>query len=357
VKEIVDWDEYTGRLAAVDSVDVRARVGGYLDAIQFKDGQIVSKGDVLFVIDPRPFKATLSAAQGDADAQGSRLELAKNDFERAKKLIESKAISQEDFDTRAKEAEAADAALAAAKARIERARLDVEFTEVKAPLAGRIGRHQVSIGNLVSGGTDQSTLLTNIVTIDPIYCYFDVDERTVIRIRQLIREGKAKSARESEWPVFLGLGRDDGFPFQGTINFVDNQINPKTGTLRLRAVLPNPKEALAPGYFGRVRVPIGFPRQGLLISDRAIDNDQGQKIVYVVNEKKEVVQRSVRLGQLHEGLREITDGLKPDEQVVVRGIQQVRAGLIVEPKLGDMPSSDVRDPFPTTRVVKLSARP
>jgi len=184
-----------------------------------------------------------------------------------------------------------------------------------------------------------------------------VDERTVIRIRQLIREGKAKSARESEWPVFLGLGREDGFPFQGTINFVDNQINPKTGTLRVRAVLPNPKEALSPGYFGRVRVPIGFPRQGLLVSDRAIDNDQGQKIVYVVNEKKEVVQRPVRLGQLHEGLREITDGLKPDEQVVVRGIQQVRAGLIVEPKLGEMPASQVRDPFPTTRVVKLSARP
>ncbi|HEV8605463.1 MAG TPA: efflux RND transporter periplasmic adaptor subunit [Tepidisphaeraceae bacterium] len=357
LREIVDWDEYTGRLAAVDSVDVRARVGGYLDAIQFKDGQIVSKGDVLFVIDPRPFKATLSAAQGDADAQASRLELAKNDFERARKLIESKAISQEDFDTRAKEAEAAAAALAAAKARIERARLDVEFTEVKAPLAGRIGRHQVSIGNLVSGGTDQSTVLTNIVTIDPIYCYFDVDERTVLRIRQLIREGKAKSARESEWPVFLGLGREDGFPFQGTINFVDNQINPKTGTLRVRGVFPNPKEALSPGFFGRVRVPIGFPHQGLLVSDRAIDNDQGQKVLYVVNEKKEVVSRSVRLGQLHEGLREITDGLKPDEQVIVRGIQQVRAGLIVEPKLGDMPTSEVRDPFPTTRVAKLSARP
>jgi len=356
VKEIVDWDEYTGRLAAVDSVEVRARVGGYLDAIQFKDGQIVSKGDVLFVIDPRPFKATLLAAQGDADAQASRLELAKNDFERARKLIQSKAISQEDFDTRAKEADAAAAALAAAKARIERARLDVEFTEVKAPLAGRIGRHQVSIGNLVSGGTDQSTLLTNIVTIDPIYCYFDVDERTVIQVRQLIREGKAKSARESEWPVYLGLGKD-GFPVEGTINFVDNQINPKTGTLRVRAVFPNPKEALSPGFFGRVRVPIGFPHQGLLVSDRAIDNDQGQKVVYVVNQKKEVVSRSVRLGQLHEGLREIISGLDPGEQVVVRGIQQVRAGLIVEPKLGDMPTSEVRDPFPTTRIVKLSARP
>src|SRR4051794_28796119 len=272
VKEIFDWDEYTGRLAAVDAVNVRARVGGYLDDIRFKDGQIVNKGDVLFVIDPRPFKAILAAAEGDAEALNSRLALARNDFERAKKLIESKAISQEDYDTRGKAAEAALASWEAAKAKIESARLDVEFTEVKSPMTGRIGRHQVSIGNLVSGGTDQSTVLTNIVTIEPIYCYFDVDEKTVIRIRQLIREGKAKSARESEWPVYMGLSREDGFPFQGTINFVDNQINPKTGTLRVRAVFPNPKEQLSPGYFGRVRVPIGFPHQALLVSDRAIDN-------------------------------------------------------------------------------------
>src|SRR3954471_5722560 len=265
VKEIFDWDEYTGRLAAVDAVNVRARVGGYLDDIRFKDGQIVNKGDVLFVIDPRPFKAILAAAEGDAQALSSRLALARNDLERAKKLIETKSISQEDLDTRAKQAEAALASWEAAKAKIEEARLNVEFTEVKAPMSGRIGRHQVSVGNLVSGGTDGSTVLTNIVTIDPIYCYFDVDERTVIRIRQLIREGKAKSARESEWPVYMGLGREDGFPFQGTINFVDNQINPKTGTLRVRAVIANPKEALSPGYFGRVRVPIGFAHQGLLV--------------------------------------------------------------------------------------------
>ncbi len=356
VKEILDWDEYTGRLAAVDSVEVRARVGGYLDDIRFKDGQIVNKGDVLFVIDPRPFKAILAAAEGNAQALSSRLALARNDLERAKKLIETKSISQEDLDTRAKEAEAALASWEAAKANIERARLDVEFTEVKAPLTGRIGRHQVSIGNLVSGGTDQSTVLTNVVTIDPIYCYFDVDERTVIRIRQLIREGKAKSARESEWPVYLSLGREDGFPFQGTINFVDNQINPKTGTLRVRAVVANPKEGLSPGYFGRVRVPIGFAHQGLLVSDRAIDNDQGQKVVYIVNEKKEVVSRAVRLGQLHEGLREITNGLSPGEQVIVRGIQQVRPGLIVEPKLGDMPTTEFHDPILTTRMVKAADR-
>jgi len=356
VKEIVDWDEYTGRFAAVDAVDVRTRVGGYLDEIRFNDGQIVNKGDVLFIIDPRPFNAVLAAAKGDAEALQSRLALARNDLERARKLIESKSISQEDFDTRAKEAEAALASWEAAKAKIERARLDVEFTEVKAPMTGRIGRHQVSVGNLVSGGTDESTVLTNIVTIDPIYCYFDVDERTVIRVRQLIREGKAKSARDSEWPVYLGLGREDGFPFQGTINFVDNQINPKTGTLRLRAVIANPKEALAPGYFGRVRVPIGFPHQGVLVSDRAIDNDQGQKVVYVVNEKKEVVSRAVKLGQLHDGLREITSGLVPGEQVVVLGIQQVRPGLMVEPVLGEMPTSQARDPILTTRMAKAAHR-
>jgi RND family efflux transporter MFP subunit len=184
-----------------------------------------------------------------------------------------------------------------------------------------------------------------------MYAYFDVDEYTVLRVRQLIREGKVKSAREVEWPVGLGLANEDGYPHQGVINFVDNQVNPKTGTLRLRGVFPNKDEQLSPGYFARVRVPIGHPHPALLVSDRAFDTDQGQKIVYVVNEKNEVVSRPVRLGALQDGLREITDGLKPGERVIVNGLQQVRPGITVEPKLVEMPTqrpkSETRNPKQT----------
>ena len=200
------------------------------------------------------------------------------------------------------------------------------------------------MGNLIqSGDQNGGTLLTTIVSVDPMYAYFDVDERTVLRVRQLIREGKARSAREAEWPVSLGLANEEGFPHQGTINFEDNQVNPKTGTLRVRGVFPNKDEALSPGFFARVRVPIGQAHRALLVTDRAIDTDQGQKVLYVVNKKNEVVSRPVRLGALHDGLREITEGLKPGERVIVNGLQQVRPGVTVEPKLVDMPTSRVRE--------------
>ena len=181
--------------------------------------------------------------------------------------------------------------------------------------------------------------LTTIVSVDPMYVYFDVDERTVLRIRQLIREGKAKSTGQTNWPVALGLATEEGFPHQGTIDFEDNQVNPKTGTLRVRGLFPNKDEALSPDFFSRVRVPIGQAHQTLLVTDRAIDTDQGVKVLYIVNKKHEVVSRPVRLGALHHGLREITAGLEPGEQVIVSGLQQVRPGITVEPNLVEMPSS------------------
>ena len=226
----------------------------------------------------------------------------------------------------------------------------MEYAKVTAPVSGRVSRYVVTVGNLIQSGDQNSgTLLTTIVSVDPMYAYFDVDERTVLRIRQLIREGKAKSAGQTRWPVALGLATEEGFPHQGTINFEDNQVNPKTGTLRVRGVFPNKDEALSPGFFARVRVPIGQAHHSLLVTDRAIDTDQGEKILYIVNKKHEVVSRPVRLGALHHGLREITAGLEPGEHVIVSGLQQVRPGVTVEPRLVEMPSSGSRPRLLTGR--------
>jgi len=260
------------------------------------------------------------------------------DYHRAKNLLARGAVGQEEYDRYEADCREAVANLHVAKANRDLAALNLDYTRVTAPVSGRVSRYVVTVGNLIQSGDQNSgTLLTTIVSVDPMYAYFDVDERTVLRVRQLIREGKARSARETEWPVSLGLATEEGFPHRGTINFVDNQVNPKTGTLRVRGVFPNKDEALSPGFFARVRVPIGRAHQALLVTDRAIDNDQGQKVLYVVNEKNEVVSRPVRLGALHDGLREIAGGLKPGERVVVNGLQQVRPGLAVEPKLVDHP--------------------
>src|SRR5207249_9106742 len=260
-------------------------------------------------------------------------------YQRNVSLAASGAVSRTDLD-RAAAARGVDLAnIAADKAVVAARQLDQEYTKVLAPVSGRASRYVVTVGNLIQSG-DQAggTLLTTIVSVDPMYAYFDVDERTVLRVRQLIREGKAKSARDGELPVWLGLANEDNkYPHRGTINFVDNQISPKTGTLRVRGVFPNKDEALSPGYFARVHVPIGFPHQALLVSDRALDTDQGQKIVYVVDQDNKVVSRPVRLGAVHDGLRAIDEGLKPGERVIVNGLQQVRPGVTVEPMVVDMP--------------------
>jgi multidrug efflux system membrane fusion protein len=332
VREVVEWDEYTGRLGAVESVDVRARVSGYLESIHFKDGEVVNKGDTLFVIDPRPFKASLAAAEGDALAFESRLALARNDLERANTLVQSKAISREDFDTRAKEADAAAASLQAAKARIESARLDVEFTEVRAPMGGRIGRHEVSVGNLVSGGTANSTVLANIVTTDPLYCYFDVDEQAYLRYIRLIKSGQRESSRTHPTPVRVALLDETEFTHEGRMNFVDNQIDQLTGTLRGRAVLDNSDLALIPGVFVRLQMPGSAPFRAVLVPDRAIGADQSDRFVFVVDDKNVVRQKVISLGRIIDGLRVVRGGLDGSETVVVDGIGRVRVGQAVTPE-------------------------
>ncbi len=346
-REVTDYADFTARTAAVDSVEVRARVWGFLDKVNFKEGALVKKGDVLFEIDPRTYQAAVDQAKALVVQGEAQLKFKEAQFKRNEGLVAKAAISQEVYEQVLSERDIASAAIGSYKADLARRQLDLDFTKVLAPVNGRISRTLVTEGNLVQSG-DQAggTLLTTIVSVDPIYAYFDVDERTVLRVRQLIREGKAKSARETEAPVTLGLATEEGFPHEGKINFVDNQVNPKTGTLRVRGVFPNEGEAVSPGFFARVRVPIGQSHNSLLVSDRAIDNDQGQKVLYLVNDKDEVLSRPVRPGALHDGLRAIKEGLKPGERVIVNGLQQIRPGVTVEPKLVDMPGgqkSEVRD--------------
>jgi RND family efflux transporter MFP subunit len=334
VKDVNDYTDFTGRTAAVDSVELRARVWGYLDKVNFKEGAIVQKGNVLFEIDPLTYKAALSQAEANLESLEARVVRLDADFARAKRLVRSGAIGQEEFDKIAGDRGEAAASRGALKAALERAKLDLGYTKVTAPVSGRVSRYVVTVGNLIQAG-DQGggTLLTTIVSVDPMYVYFDVDEHTALRVRQLIREGKQESPREGGFPVSMGLANEEGHPHKGTINFVDNQVNPRTGTIRLRGVFPNKDQVLLPGFFARVRVPVGRPHKALLVSERALDTDQGQKVLYVLNEKNEVVSRPVRLGLLQDGLREITDGLKPGERVIVNGLQQVRPGVTVEPKL------------------------
>jgi RND family efflux transporter MFP subunit len=344
-RDVTDDADFTGRTAAVDSVEMRARVWGYLDKVNFKEGALVKKDDVLFEIDPRIYRADLDRAEGTVGQYEARVYRLERDYHRVKNLLARGAVGQEEYDRYEADYREAVANLHVAKANRDLAALNLAYTRVAAPVSGRVSRYVVTVGNLIqSGDQNGGTLLTTIVSVDPMYVYFDMDERTVLRVRELIRDGKARSARETEWPVALGLATEEGFPHQGTINFEDNQVNPKTGTLRARGVFPNKDELLSPGLFARVRVPIGRAHRALLVADRAIDTDQGQKVLYVVNEKNEVVSRAVRLGALHDGLREITEGLEPGEKVLVKGLQQVRPGVVVEPKLVDMPSGSEKSP-------------
>src|SRR5437870_6727861 len=272
-REITDYYEYTARTAAVDAVEVRARVSGYLVKVNFRgrEGAVVKKGDLLFQIDPRPFQAVLDEAKGQVAQLEARLARAEADVARDERLLPKGAASQKDLDTAIADRGEARAGIQSARAAVDRAALDLEFTQVMAPISGRIGRYLITEGNLV---TTDSTLLTTIVSVDPMYAYFDADEGSVLRVRELIRAGKVHSARDSAVPVLLGLANEGGYPHRGTVNFVDNQVNPQTGTLRLRGVFANETEVLAPGYFARVRLLIGQSHGALLVTERAIDTDQ-----------------------------------------------------------------------------------
>ncbi len=333
-REVVEWDEYPGRLEAVDMVEVRARISGYLQSVHFKDGTEVNKGDLLFVIDPRPYQAELDRAAAELKQAESRLELAINELARAERLLKSKAISEEEADSRSKAKREAEAAIDSARASVEVAKLNLEYTHITAPINGRISRKLITEGNLVNGTQGQNTLLSTIVSLDPIYCYFDADERSILKYQQLAREGKQESLRDGRAPCELELANESGFPHKGVLDFVDNRVDATTGTLRVRGVFanPGPDRILQAGFFARVRVPGSGKSQALLIPDQAVGTDQGQKFVFVVNDQDEVEYRTVRLGPFIDGLRVVREGIQSNDWVVVNGLLSIHTGSKVNPK-------------------------
>jgi RND family efflux transporter MFP subunit len=335
-REVLDWDEYTARLEAVESVEVRPRVSGYLQAINFEDGAMVKKGDCLFEIDPRPYEAKLRHAEADLAASIARLGLAEKNLARSADLIRTHAISQEEADVRASNVEQAKAAVLQSRAAVDAARLDVEYTRLAAPISGRIGRRLVTEGNLITGGVGtQGTLLTTIVQLDPLYVYFEADERSYLKYMHLAERGERPTSREFQHPVWIGVADEEGFPREGLMDFVDNQLDRGTGTMIGRALVANPDLLLAPGLFARLRLPGSGPYSAVVVPDEAVGNDQARKFVWVVNGENKAELRNVTTGPLLDGARVIREGLTRQDWVVVAGMQRVRAGGPVDPQRVD----------------------
>jgi RND family efflux transporter MFP subunit len=332
-KEIVEWDYYTGRTEAVENVNITPRVSGYIDNITFKAGDSVNKADLLFVIDPRPYRASLDQAQAQLREAEANQQLQDANFARQDKLRQTGVIAKEDFDTALSNKNQAVARVLAARASVESAQLNLTFTQVTSPVRGLISRELVTVGNLVQADT---TLLTNIVSVDPIYAYFNVDERSVLNYEKQVREGKMADARSAAVPVYLQLENENGFPHQGSIDFINNQFSSSTGTLQVRGLFPNANRVLIAGSFVRIRV-AGTPlHSALLVSDRAVGTDQGQKFVLVVGNENVVAVKPVELGPEAEGLRVVRSGLTGDDEVIVNGIVNARPGSKVSPQEGDM---------------------
>lgn len=330
---IHEWDEFTGRLASPETVEVRARVSGFIDKVHFKEGGDVQRGDLLFSIDPRPFQATVDRLRAELGAAVSRAELARGEAKRAEGLAATKAISTDTYENRLKTAEQSSQSVHAAEAALKSAELDLEFTQVRAPIAGRISNARVTAGNLVTGGSSaNATLLTTVVSLDPLYCYFDADEASVLRYAQLQRDGKRTNAMSGRLPAEIGLGNEQGFPHQGYIDFVDNQINPATGTIRIRAIIPNTDRVMAPGFFARVRIPGNSEYNALLVRDTAISSDQGRLYVLVLDPQGKASYRPIKTGPLIDGLRVVREGLAPNDSVIVTGLMGIRPGSAVQPQ-------------------------
>jgi multidrug efflux system membrane fusion protein len=327
-RDVRQWDEFTGRVSAVETVELRPRVSGYVERVAYEEGQEVRKGDLLFLIDQRSYRAAFDSARANLERVRSESKLAASELVRAQTLVDARAISGEEFDSRKAAATQGNATVRAAEAALDRARLDLEFTEVRSPIDGRAGRAVVTVGNLAQA---DSTLLTTLVSLDPVHVYFETDEQTYLGYNELARRGERGESRN---PVRIGLANETGYPHAGTLDFTDNQVDPRTGTIRARAVVPNPDRVFTPGLFARVQLEGSGVFHALLIDDKAVLTDQDRKYVYVLGPGNTAVRRDIDLGRMVDGLRVVSAGLEPADQVIVHGVQKVFvAGMPVAPQL------------------------
>jgi RND family efflux transporter MFP subunit len=331
-REIVEWSEFTGRTEPVDSVEVRPRVSGYIQEVRFQSGQLVKRGDVLFTIDPRWHQAEFDRRQAEAERASVQLDNAKREADRTEQLLASKAISTEEGDARIARRQEAKAALLAAEAARDSAKLDLEYTQVRSPINGRISRALLTEGNYVNGVAGAATLLTTVVSVDPVYVYADMDEDSLLKFNTLAREKKVETNGDGRIPVELQLGDEQAFPHHGYIESFDNQLNPNTGSILLRAVFSNSDGRIVPGLFAHIRVPLSARHQALLVDERAIGSDQAEKYVLALSATNTVVYRSVQLGPFVHGKRVVRSGLQEGEAIVVNGLQRVRSGMAVTPE-------------------------
>jgi multidrug efflux system membrane fusion protein len=335
-REINEWDEFTGRLEAVDQVEIRPRVSGYIKRVTFAEGKEVKKGEVLFEIDPRPYEAELARAEAELERARSAALLAKSEVQRAGTLVDVQAISREEFDSRTSAEAQGGATVRAAEAAVQTARLNLEWTQVRSPIAGRVSNALVTAGNLVESGPPAGAVLTTVVSVDSMYLYFDSDEQTYLRYAGRARTPGGTNWRTARLPVYLGLANESGFPHEGRLDFVDNQVDPQSGTIRTRAIFSNRSRALTPGLFARVKL-VGTEKKSVtLVRDAAIGTDQDRKFVLVVGAGDTLAYRPVVPGRLSDGLRIVTSGLKPGERIVVNGLMRVRPGMKVTPTLEAM---------------------
>ena len=330
---VTEWEEYSGRFRAIKRVEVRARVGGYVDQVLFRDGELVKKGDVLFRIDPRPFQIVLNQAEARLEQAKAEKQQAENAFGRVKSLKESKAISREEYDQREQALNIAMAREEAAKADVAQAKLNLEFTEVRAPISGKISDEFVTEGNLVSGGSDQASLLTTIVSLDPIYFYFEGSESSLLKYARKTNGDHGTGAAGPNARIAVKLLDEEEFQHEGSFNFMDNEVDQGTGTYRGRAVISNPDLVITSGMFGSARVFNSDPQPAILIPDEVIGTDQSQKFVYVLSDSNRVEAKPVVLGPLHNSeLRIIRSGLNPNDRIIIGNIQKIRPTMEVEPE-------------------------
>ena len=338
-RTVNEWDEFTGRIEAVGYVQVRPRVSGFIDKVTFTEGKEVKQGDVLFRIDPREYRDALDRAQAELTRAKTQAELARSESERAEPLVAENAISREEYDARVSGSTQASAGIQAAEAAVRTAKLNLDWTQVRAPISGRISRAEVTPGNVVQSGSEP-TLLTTIVSMDPVYVYFEGDEQAYLRYNQLAREGTRESSRNVRNPVRMGLANEVGYPHTGYVDFVDNQLNPNTGTIRARAVFSNKDRFFTPGLFARIQLLGSGKFDAVLVQDGAIGTDQDRKFVFVLKPDSTVEYRGVELGRMVEGLRVIRKGVTPGEDVVINGLQRIRPGMKVNATITTMEASD-----------------